>query len=112
MALEACSILMKILYGARLARLDLLKVLQLRASRFTRWIVTCDIALHRHMCYINWSTELVLCGYVGDSRDDLGFDLHADAEWAGDRVDCKASSGRIIFLASLAHLVPRALGRP
>ena len=33
----ACSILMKILYGARAARWDLLKITQLLATRVTKW---------------------------------------------------------------------------
>ena len=68
LAPKACSILMKILYGARLARWDLLKIVQLLSSRVTNWIVACDIALHRLICYINSTADLVLSGYVGDSR--------------------------------------------
>ena len=42
---------------------------------------------------------MVLSGYVGDSRDSLGLDLYADADWAGDRHDYKSTSGTIIFLS-------------
>ena len=90
---------MKILYGGRLARLDLLQVVQLLAPRITKWTLTCDIALHRLMCYINSTVDMVLSCYIGDSRDVLGLDLYADADWAGNRVDYKSTSGAIILLS-------------
>ena len=68
---------MKILNCARLARWDLDKVVQLLASRVTKWTVTCDIASHRLVLYINSTVNLVLYGYVGDPRDALGLDLYA-----------------------------------
>ena len=80
LAPKACSILMKILCGARLARWDLLKVVQLLASRVTKWTVTCGLALRRLICYINTTVDLVLCGYVGDARNALGLNLLADAD--------------------------------
>ena len=49
----ASSILMKVLYGARAARWDLLKAVQLLATRVTKWSRECDKASHRLMCYIN-----------------------------------------------------------
>ena len=43
----ACSILMKVFYGARAVFRDLLKAVQLLASRVTKWSRDCDRALHR-----------------------------------------------------------------
>ena len=62
----ATSVLMKVLYGARAARFDLLKVVQSLAGRVSRWTELCDQRLHRMMCYI-WSTkDVTMKGYVGD----------------------------------------------
>ena len=70
LAPSACSMLMKILYGARLARWDLLKVVQLLATRVSKWTLSCDKALHRLVCYIHTTRDLVLTGYVGDNASD------------------------------------------
>ena len=81
-------------------------MVQLLASRVTKWTVTCDLALHRLICYINTTVNLVLCGYVGDARNALGLNLFADADWAGDRIDYKSTSGPIIFLEGPATRFP------
>ena len=95
----ACAMLMKTLYGARLARWDLLKIVQLLASRVSKWTASCDKALHRLMCYINCTKDLVLCGYVGDTLEDLYLDQYADADWAGDKGDYRSTSGAVLFLS-------------
>ena len=38
---------MKIVYGARLARFDLLRPIAALASEITKWDVACDRMLHR-----------------------------------------------------------------
>ncbi|CAE8601403.1 unnamed protein product [Polarella glacialis] len=60
----ACSVLMKVLYGARLARFDLLKAVAGLASKVTNWSVSCDKRLFRLMCYINDSKGLKMRGYA------------------------------------------------
>ena len=42
---HAASILMKILYGARMGRWDLLKAVASLATHLTRWTTVCDKAL-------------------------------------------------------------------
>ena len=78
--------------------LELVQNFQFLASRVTKWSVACDIALHRLICYIHSTADLVLSGYVGDSRNALLLALYADADWAGERVDYKSTSGAISFL--------------
>ena len=51
LATIACKVLMKILYGARLARLDLLRPIAALASKITKWDSVCDGMLHRLVCY-------------------------------------------------------------
>ena len=53
--------------------------------------MACDTALLRLVCYINYTVDLVLSGYVGDPRQNLRLDLYADADWAGDKVDYKST---------------------
>ena len=50
----ACKV-MKIMYGARLARFDLLRPIAALASKVAKWDTVCDIMLHRPACYINSS---------------------------------------------------------
>ena len=49
----ASSILMKVLYGARMARFDLLRAVCALASCVTKWDKDCDRKLHRLMCYLH-----------------------------------------------------------
>ena len=88
---------MKVLYGARAARWDLLKAVQLLATRVTKWSRECDKALHRLMCYINCTANHCLSGFVGDGPSALRLRLYADADFAGDRPEFKSTSG--VFLA-------------
>eukprot|EP00972_Heterocapsa_arctica_P060903 8982322-Heterocapsa_arctica.AAC.1 len=62
---------MKILYGARLAMFDLLRVVGALATNITKWDSRCDRMLYRLVCYIHSSSDLNLRGYVGDSADLL-----------------------------------------
>ena len=93
----ASSVLMKVLYGTRAARWDLLKAVQLLATRVTKWSRECDKALHRLMCYINCTSSHCLSGFVGDGPSALRLRLYADADFAGDRPEFKSTSG--VFLA-------------
>ena len=49
----AASILMKVLYAARMARFDLLYAVSRLACYISKWTPLCDKRLHRIMCYIN-----------------------------------------------------------
>ena len=63
---KAASVLMKILYAARMVRFDLLKAIQALACRIHRWTSWCDKALCRLVCYLYSSDSDVLKGYVAD----------------------------------------------
>ena len=95
----AASVLMKILYGARAARWDLLKAVQLLASRITKWSRDCDRALHRLVCYINSTHDWVLRGFIGDDPSAMRLHLYADADFAGDRPGYKNTSGCFLTLS-------------
>ena len=62
----AAAVLMKILYGARMGRYDLIRPVQALASRITKWNRLCDKKLHRIVSYINSTLDLHLYGWVCD----------------------------------------------
>ncbi|CAE8612441.1 unnamed protein product [Polarella glacialis] len=106
----ACSVLMKVLYGARLARFDLLKAVAGLASKVTKWFVSCDKRLFRLMCYINDSKGLKMRGYVGrdDKAEDLFVRLFADADFAGCRDTARSTSGVFLGIYGKNTFVPVA----
>ena len=61
---HAPAVLMKILYGARVGRYDLLRPVQVLASRLTTWTHLCDKRMHRLISYINETTTTSLYGWV------------------------------------------------
>ena len=94
----ACKVLMKILYGARLARFDQLRPIAALASKITKWDSVCDRMLHRLVCYINSSLGYKLKGHIGDSNKDLTLTLFSDADFAGCLDAAKSTSGVLIAL--------------
>ena len=106
----ACSVLMKLLYAARLARWDLLRAIGILSSRITKWTPFCDKALHRLMCCVNSSVEQTLIGYVGqeDTIDDFALHAYADADLAGDRPSYKSTAGSYAEIAGPRTVFPSA----
>ena len=102
----ASSVLMKILYGARAARWDLLKAVQLLATRVTKWTLECDKALHRLICYIDSTSDFVLRGYVGDDAAAWRLRLFADADFAGERPGYKSTSGSFLIMSGPSTYFP------
>ena len=65
----AARVLMKVLYGARMARFDLLRPMCALATHITKWTSHCDKALHRLMCFIDCvRVDLIAHGAVCLSR--------------------------------------------
>ena len=86
----AAAVLMKILYGARMGRYDLIRPVQALASRITKWNRLCDKKLHRIVSYINSTLDLHLYGWVCDKPSDIEIVAYCDADLAGDRTDSKS----------------------
>ena len=76
----AAKVLMKLLYGARLARFDLLRAINDLAAYITKWTPDCDKRLHRIMCYVHSTLKHRLVGFVGDKPEQLRPHLFSDAE--------------------------------
>ena len=89
---------MKILYGARTARLDLLRAVSHLACFFTKWTSSCDSKLHRLVCYIHSSYHVRMMGWVGDSLERLEPHLFADADFAGCVSTQRSTSGLFLCI--------------
>ncbi|CAE8719856.1 unnamed protein product [Polarella glacialis] len=68
---DACGVLMKNLYAARLSRPDLLKPINDLAKNVTKWTKNCDKQLCRLMSYMSCTRGHTLRGYVADKPEDL-----------------------------------------
>ena len=97
---------MEILYGARLARFDLLRPIAALASKITKWDTVYDGMLHRLVCYINSSLDYKLKGHIGDSIEDLNLTLYSDADFAACLDTAKSTSGVFIALTGPNSFFP------
>jgi hypothetical protein len=95
---NACKVLMKCLWLGRLARPDIVKPIGNLATQVQKWSKNCDKSLYRLICYIHSSLGHRLLGTVGDAADALRLRLYVDADFAGDRLDCKSTSGGFLVL--------------
>ena len=79
----AAQNLMKIMYAARMARLDLLRAVSFLAAQITKWSPRCDRLLDRLVCYIWSSLSLRQVAWCNDPVAALSVHLYADADFAG-----------------------------
>ena len=93
LAPHAASVLMKLLYAARIARFDLLRSINNLARNVTKWSKKDDIRLHHLMCYVNSSKSKKMIGWVGDDLSQLTVDIYADADFAGCEDSLRSTSG-------------------
>ena len=93
LAPHAASVLMKLLYAARIARFDLLRSINALARNVTKWTKDDDARLHHLMCYVNSTLYLKMIGWVGDKVEDLSLGLFADADFAGCAQSLRSTSG-------------------
>ena len=73
LAPHAASVLMKLLYAARIAQFDLLRSINSLARNVTKWTVDDDAKLYHLMCYVNSSLTKRMTGWVGDKFKDLSY---------------------------------------
>ena len=95
---NACRVLMKCLWVARLARPDLLKPITALARFVQSWSRNCDKQLYRLMCYMSSTPDLKLVGRVNDALSDVHLRLYVDADFCGSREDTKSTSGGYLVL--------------
>jgi hypothetical protein len=104
----AAKVLMKMLYGARLARFDLLRAINHLAGYITKWTPDCDKRLHRIMCYVHTSLHYRMVGFVGDKPQQLSTHLFADADFAGCPDSQRSTSGMHLAIRGPATCFPIA----
>ena len=95
----AARVLMKILYAARHSRPDLMRVTTYLASKVNKWTPGCDVDLHKLMCYIVSTMHFCQIGYIGDDDCDLEISCYGDADFSGDKTDCKSTTGAFICIS-------------
>ena len=89
----AAQTLMKVLYAARMARLDLLRAVNFLAAQITKWSPRCDRRLDRLMCYIWSSLELRQIAWCNDTVENMRVHLYVDADFAGCLETSRSTSG-------------------
>ncbi len=94
---HAASLLMKLLYAARMSRPDLCTAISRLASRISRWDKDNGRRTHRLYDYVRTSTKTRLKGSLSTSDFDA-FVIHAwpDADQNGDAMSSKSTSGRFV----------------
>jgi len=90
---DAASIVMKIMFAARIARPDVLKTACHLSTFLTRWSPRQDLELRRLVCYLKHSADLVLTATIGDKFEDLELVTYVDSDYAGDYETYKSTSG-------------------
>ena len=98
LAPHATSALMKLLYGARIARFDLLRQVNRLARNVHKWSDSDDRGLHHLMCYVHHTKHWRMVGWVGDRMDDVHLALYADADFAGCVESLRSTSGGRLIL--------------
>ena len=96
---------MKIFYGARLARFDLLRPIAALATMITKWNTKCD-RMHRLVSYFYSSLDYKLKRYIGDDTMDLSLTLYSDADFPGCLDIAKSTSGVFIALTGPNSFFP------
>jgi hypothetical protein len=95
---SAASVLMKLLYAARVARFDLLRPVQGLAKWFTKWRKRHDDELYRLVCYIHTTKGNNMIEWFADIVDDIQPHLFFDSDFAGTEGTQTSTSGAHLCL--------------
>ena len=102
----AARIVLKALYVARIARLDIMWAVNFLAREVTRWSAACDRRLHRLISYMHHTCRYGQTCFVGDAPSRCWLTLFSDASFAGDLRDSKSTSGGLLCLVGPNTYVP------
>jgi hypothetical protein len=102
----AARIVLKCLYVARVGRPDILWSVNYLARMVTKGTTACDKRLHKFISYIHHTTHWTQVCYVGDHPWECWLALFVDANFAGDLVDSKSTSGSYLCLVGPHTFVP------
>jgi hypothetical protein len=95
---EAARVIMKIMYGARMARPDLLRTIAYLARFLTQWNEDMDRRLQRLMSYIHHSYSYRMYAYMGEDKPKFTMDIYSDSDYAGCVQTQRSTTGSILFL--------------
>jgi hypothetical protein len=95
----AASIIMKIMWAARIGRPDIAKATSSLARKVCKWTQSCDLDLHYLVSYLNETKGYVLTGTVGGPEEELKIVSYADADFAGSK-SCRSTSGAWLELTN------------
>ena len=93
LCVPAAAALMGLVYASRFARYDLLRPVQSLATFLHEWDRTCDETLLRIMSYVKSTIHWRQYAWVGDTVEELGPHLYADADFAGCPRTLRSTSG-------------------
>ena len=93
LANHAASILMKLLYAARICRFDLLRSINNLARKITKWSVKEDAGFLHLISYVHHTKHHKMIDWVGNSLKDLTIGLLADADYTGCGESLRSTSG-------------------
>lgn len=93
LCVPAARAVMGILYGARMARCDLLRPVQNIATYLHQRGADCDERLQRLVSYIQSILHWRQVAWIGDDIKELGPHLYADADFAGCPRTLRSASG-------------------
>jgi hypothetical protein len=101
MANHAASLVMRLMYGVRMAAPHLSIAVTRLSSQITKWTLDSDRRLHRIFSFINGFSGLTLRGSLSTAdRDSSVLIAWPDADHAGDFMTTKSTSGYFVELAS------------
>ncbi len=103
---KAAEIIMTMLYGARLVRVDLLWPICSLTCEITRWTEACDRRLHRLVAYLHRTIDHSLESFVGDLPEDCVVLLYSDAGFAGAINTCRSTSGCYVAIVGPNAVAP------
>ena len=94
LAPHAASLIMKLMYAARMACPHVATIVSKMSSRITRWTREDDRRLHRVYCYLNSHQKATLQGSLS-TADASSFWIGAwpDADYCGDMYHARSTSG-------------------
>ena len=97
MAKNAASLVMKLMYGVRMALPHLCVIVGRLSSQITKWTADSDRRLHRVYCYLHGALHMKLTGCLSTSDiAELKILAWPDADLNGDYLDTKSTSGFFI----------------
>ena len=100
LAPHAASLLMSILYGARMFRADLLCPINQLAQHMTKWTVMCDVKIRQIFSYLSCTLEMEQVNVIRSGcLHDLQLVSYPDADFAGEDASARSCSGAATFVS-------------